>query len=51
MRVVLILVVLSVVLGWAAYEMRARNQGVSQVLLGFAILFALMLLLAFFNLI
>ena len=51
MRVVLILVVLSIVLGWAAFEMRTRNPSVSQVLAGFAVLFALMLLLAFFNLI
>ena len=51
MRVVLILVVLSIVLGWASFEMRGRNKAMSQVLLGFSILFALMLTLAFFNLI
>ena len=42
-RVVYILAVLVVVLGWLSFEMRARNRDVSQVLLAFTILAAVAL--------
>lgn len=51
MRVVVILVLLSLVLGWAGFELRKRQPGISQALYGFSILFAIMLVAAFFNLI
>ena len=51
MRVVVILVVLSIGLGVAAYAMKEQARSVSQVLAGFSILFAILLVLAFFNLI
>jgi hypothetical protein len=50
MRVVVILVALTIAFGVGAYQLRGRMRDVSQVLLGFSILFALMLLAAFFNL-
>ena len=43
MRVVYILAVLVVVLGWLSFEMRTRNRDVSQVLLAFTILAAVAL--------
>jgi hypothetical protein len=42
-RVVYILAVLVVVLGWLSFEMRVRNRDVSQVLLAFTILAAVAL--------
>ena len=51
MHVVLVLVVLSVVLGWAGFELRERSRSVSQVLFGFSALFLIMLVAAFFNVI
>ncbi len=51
MRVVVTLLVLILVTGWAAYELRGRQPGVSQALAGFSILFAIMLVAAFFNVI
>ena len=42
-RVVYILAVLVVVLGWLSFEMRTRNRDVSQVLLSFTILAAVAL--------
>ena len=50
MRVVGIRVALSSGFGGGAYRLRRRMPDVSQVLLGFSILFALMLIGAFFNL-
>ncbi len=49
MRVVITLLVLILLTGWAAFELRERQPGVSQALLGFSILFAVMLVAAFFN--
>jgi hypothetical protein len=51
MRVVVILAVLSIGLGIAAYRVKKTMPEVSQALLGFSILFAVMLFAAFFNLI
>jgi len=51
MRVVTILVLLSVGLAVASYQLRTRMQSLSQVLLGFSLLFAVMLVAAFFNLV
>ncbi len=50
MRVVISLLLLILVTGWAAFELRERQPGVSQALLGFSILFAILLAGAFFNL-
>lgn len=49
MRVVITLLVLIVVAGWAGFELRQRQPGISQALYGFAILFAVLLVAAFFN--
>jgi len=48
-RVVITLLLLILVTGWAGFELRERQPGVSQALFGFSILFLLMLLGAFFN--
>ena len=45
------LLVLILGLGLAAYQLRGSMPGVSQALAGFSILFAIMLVAAFFNLI
>jgi hypothetical protein len=49
-RVFITLVILILLTAWAGYELRERQPGVSQALYGFAILFLLMLVAAFFNL-
>ena len=49
MRVVITLLVLILVTGWAGFELRERQPGVSQALFGFSILFLIMLVAAFFN--
>jgi hypothetical protein len=51
MRVVITLLVLILVTGWAGFELRERQPGVSQALYGFSILFLIMLVAAFFNVI
>lgn len=50
MRAVFILLALSLVLGWLGYEMRGKDRAVSNVLFGFAGLFAIILIGAFFDL-
>ena len=49
MRVVVILALLSIGMGIAAYRLRESMPAVSQVLTGFSILFGLMLIAGFFN--
>lgn len=49
MRVFITLVVLILLTGWAGYELRERQPGVSQALYGFSILFLILLVAAFFN--
>ena len=48
-RVVITLLVLILLTGWAGFELRERQPGMSQALYGFAILFGIMLIAAFFN--
>jgi len=48
-RVVITLLVLILLTGWAGFELRERQPGVSQALYGFAVLFTIMLVAAFFN--
>lgn len=49
MRILVTLLVIIAVLAWAGFEMRRRDLGVSNVLFGFAGVFALMLLGVFFG--
>lgn len=51
MRIVVLLLGLSLGLALVAYRLRTSMRDVSQVLAGFSILLALMLVAAFFNLI
>lgn len=51
MRVFITLLVLILLTGWAGYELRERQPGVSQALYGFSILFLILLVAAFFNLV
>ena len=50
MRALFILFALSLVLGWLGYEMRGKHRAVSNVLFGFAGLFAIILIGAFLDL-
>ena len=49
MRALFILIALSLVLAWLGYEMRGKYRAVSNVLLAFAGLFAIILLGAFLD--
>ena len=49
MRVVVTLLVLILATGWAGFRYRKDQPGLSQVLFGFCILFILLFLGAFFN--
>lgn len=49
MRVIVTLLALIAVLGWGGFEMRAKDRPLSNVLYGFAALFAVMLAGAFFG--
>ncbi len=49
MHVVITLLILILVTGWAGFELRGKQPGVSQALFGFSILFAILLTAAFFN--
>ena len=49
MRAVFILLALSLVLAWLGYETRERQRAVSNVLFGFAGIFAIILLGAFLD--
>ena len=49
MRVVITLLVLILATGWAGLRYRASQPGLSQVLFGFCILFVVLFLGAFFN--
>ncbi len=50
MRVVFTLLALIAVLVWLGLELRQRNRAVAQALLGFALLFSVVLVAAFFEL-
>lgn len=49
MHVVITLLVLIIATAWGGFELRGRQPGVSQVLFGFSILLATLLVAAFFN--
>ncbi len=50
MRVVIILVILGLALGWGSFRLRKTSPDVSQVLLGFCLLVVALFIAAFFEL-